>query len=111
MINQTPIPASGRSVACSDANARIALDGLLRTACVLSLLNVGPNPVFVRFSQNTTDVASAASPTADFVILPNERVFLHKPQRPDNASDTQLNAICAATQTATLWVHAIDKQM
>lgn len=107
MLNIHAIPGSTVSVAASTANARTALDGTngLRSADVLSVLNLGPNIVHARLAQNTTEAATAA----DFPINVNERVYITKPKRPDNASDTQLNLVCG-TGTATVLVSGVEKR-
>lgn len=76
------------------ATATSSSSALSGTGSQVVFQNAGPNTVFVTFGSSTVTAT-----TANFPVLNGQSLQLTRP-----ADSTHVAAICAATQTATLYV-------
>ena len=91
--------ANTQTISATASNLNTALSTGSLASRYLSVLNVGPNVVFVKLGAGS----QTASTTTSLPVAVNERVVICRGNADDN-----IGVICAATQTATVYVTAVD---
>jgi len=89
---------TGAVVAVTSTSGNTALPSSFAQSRRVKISNAGPNPAFVRFGP-----ASQTAVTTDFCVLNGESVTVEL-----SPSYTNMGAICAATQTATLYLSPVS---
>lgn len=90
-----PLTNATITIAVTSTNSNTTLP---TTGNAITVLNIGPNVAFVNLASSGTTTTTTGMP-----ININERVIL---SRNDAGGNDYISAICAATQTATLYVTA-----
>lgn len=94
-LNFTPCLALTQTISATAVSSSITLTAVGSNATQMLLTNQGPNTAFFRYG----DGAQTAVATTDTPILAGATIVFNTGSAPNTVA-----AICAATQTATLFV-------